>query len=176
MTFLIQPCLFQIQPKKPGPFGYETPNFKCEKASETLYVTETEWTFDKKCYTVYKVQCSDGYDTGKVISSFPTSSCFLQTILILMSGLPSSCSWSAPLSLISEAGCMWFLWHSALQCSVRRCHPGGFIQGHFHVTPAFSETLVFTEKIILVSSYFPSFELKASATKDRWCCCYSTTS
>lgn len=57
----------KIQPKKPGPFGYETPNFKCEKASETLYVTETEWTFDKKCYTVYKVQCSDGYDTGKGI-------------------------------------------------------------------------------------------------------------
>ena len=63
--------LFQIQPKKPGPFGYETPNFKCEKASETLYVTETEWTFDKKCYTVYKVQCSDGYDTGKVMNPFP---------------------------------------------------------------------------------------------------------
>ena len=75
---------FQIQPKKPGPFGYETPNFKCEKASETLYVTETEWTFDKKCYTVYKVQCSDGYDTGKVISSFPPSFRFLGAIQTLL--------------------------------------------------------------------------------------------
>jgi len=58
---------YKVQPKKPGPYGYETPNFKCEKSSETLYVTETEWTFDKKCYMVYKVQCSDGYDTGKGI-------------------------------------------------------------------------------------------------------------
>lgn len=57
----------KVQPKKPGPYGYETPNFKCEKSSETLYVTETEWTFDKKCYNVFKVQCTDGYDTGKGI-------------------------------------------------------------------------------------------------------------
>lgn len=57
----------KIQPKKPGPYGYATPNFKCEKTSETLYVTETEWTFDKKCYNVYKVECTDGFDTGKGI-------------------------------------------------------------------------------------------------------------
>ena len=25
------------------------------------------WTFDKKCFTIYKVQCNEGYDTGKVI-------------------------------------------------------------------------------------------------------------
>jgi hypothetical protein len=26
----------------------------------------SRWTFDKKCFTVYKVECSEGYDTGKV--------------------------------------------------------------------------------------------------------------
>ena len=57
---------YKVQPKKPGPYGYATPNFKCEKSSETLYVTETEWTFDKKCFNVYKVQCTEGYDEGKV--------------------------------------------------------------------------------------------------------------
>ena len=51
---------YKVQPRKPGPFGYPTPNFKCEKSSETLYVTETELTYDKKCYNVYKVQCKDG--------------------------------------------------------------------------------------------------------------------
>jgi len=58
---------YKVQPKKPGPYGYATPNFKCEKSSETLYVTETEWTFDKKCFNVYKVQCTEGYDEGKDI-------------------------------------------------------------------------------------------------------------
>ena len=58
---------YKVQPRKPGPFGYPTPNFKCEKSSETLYVTETELTYDKKCYNVYKVQCKDGYDEGKGI-------------------------------------------------------------------------------------------------------------
>ena len=34
--------------------------------------------------------------------------------------------------MISEA-CMWLLWHSTLECSVRRCHHDGFShrQGHF---------------------------------------------
>ena len=57
---------YKVQPRKPGPYGYATPNFKCEKSSETLYVTETEWTFDKKCFNVYKVQCTEGYGEGKV--------------------------------------------------------------------------------------------------------------
>ena len=57
---------YKVQPKKPGPYGYPSPNFKCEKSSETLYVTETEMTYDKKCYNVYKVKCQDGYDEGKV--------------------------------------------------------------------------------------------------------------
>ena len=43
---------YKVQPKKPGPYGYATPNFKCEKTSETLYVTKTEITYDKKCYNV----------------------------------------------------------------------------------------------------------------------------
>ena len=41
-------------------------------------MTETEWTFDKKCYTVYKVQCSDGYDTGKVMNPFPPHLVFME--------------------------------------------------------------------------------------------------
>ena len=57
---------YKVQPKKPGPYGYATPNFKCKKTSETLYVTKTEITYDKKCYNVYKVQCTEGYDEGKV--------------------------------------------------------------------------------------------------------------
>ena len=57
---------YKVQPKKPGPYGYASPNFKCEKSSETLYVTKTEMTYDKKCYNVYKVQCTEGYDEGKV--------------------------------------------------------------------------------------------------------------
>ena len=50
---------YKVQPKKPGPYGYPSPNFKCEKSSETLYVTETEMTYDKKCYNVYKVGACD---------------------------------------------------------------------------------------------------------------------
>ena len=46
---------YKVQPRKPGPYGYPSPNFKCEKSSETLYVTETEMTYDKKCYNIYKV-------------------------------------------------------------------------------------------------------------------------
>ena len=57
---------YKVEPKKPGPYGYATSNFKCEKSSETLYVTETEMTYDKKCYNVYKVKCTEGYDEGKV--------------------------------------------------------------------------------------------------------------
>ena len=57
---------YKVQPKKPGPYGYPSPNFKCEKSSETLYVTETEMTYDKKCYNIYKTKCQDGYDEGKV--------------------------------------------------------------------------------------------------------------
>ena len=56
----------KVKPRKPGPYGYPTPNFKCEKSSETLYVTKTELTFDKKCFNVFKVKCTEGYDEGKV--------------------------------------------------------------------------------------------------------------
>ena len=59
---------YKVQPKKPGPYGYPSPNFKCEKASETLYVTETEMTYDKKCYNVYKVGPTLKYH--RVIISF----------------------------------------------------------------------------------------------------------
>lgn len=57
---------YKVQPKPPGKYGYPSPNFKCEKTSETLYVTETEMTYDKKCFNVYKTKCQDGYDEGKV--------------------------------------------------------------------------------------------------------------
>jgi len=58
---------YTVPTKKPGPYGYPTPNYKCEKSSETLYVTETEWTYDTKCFNVYKVKCTEGYDEGKDI-------------------------------------------------------------------------------------------------------------
>ena len=56
----------KVQPKAPGPYGPASPNFKCEKSKETLFVTKTDFTVDQKCFTVFKVECSQGYDTGKV--------------------------------------------------------------------------------------------------------------
>lgn len=53
--------------RNPGPYGYPSPNFKCEYAKETLYVTKTEWTFDKKCFTVYRTKCRQEYEHGKGI-------------------------------------------------------------------------------------------------------------
>jgi hypothetical protein len=53
--------------RKPGPYGYPSPNFKCEYAKETLYVTKTDWTFDKKCFTVFRTKCKQEYDQGKGI-------------------------------------------------------------------------------------------------------------
>ena len=41
----------------PGPYGYPTPNFKCEYVKETLYVSKSDWTYDEKCFTIYKTQC-----------------------------------------------------------------------------------------------------------------------
>ena len=56
----------KIQPKHPGPYGPARPNFKCEKSKETLFVTKVSFIVDEKCFTVFKVECSEGYDTGKV--------------------------------------------------------------------------------------------------------------
>lgn len=53
--------------KKPGSFGKGTNNFKCEYASETLYVTKTDMTFDKKCFNVFNTQCKQEYAEGKGI-------------------------------------------------------------------------------------------------------------
>jgi len=41
--------------KKPGPFGKGKPNYKCEYAKETLFVTKTDYKFKKKCYKVSNV-------------------------------------------------------------------------------------------------------------------------
>merc|ERR1719483_267411 len=57
----------KIQPKAPGPYGPARPNFKCEKSKETLFVTKVAFTVDTKCFTVFKVECSEGYETGKDI-------------------------------------------------------------------------------------------------------------
>ena len=43
--------------RHPGPYGYPTPNFKCEYVKETLYVSKSDWTYDEKCFTIYKTQC-----------------------------------------------------------------------------------------------------------------------
>jgi hypothetical protein len=53
--------------KHPGPYGYPTPNFKCEYVKETLYVSKSDWTYDEKCFTIYKTQCKMEYDVGKDI-------------------------------------------------------------------------------------------------------------
>ncbi len=53
--------------KKPGPFGYGKPNYKCEYAKETLYVSKTTYKFKKKCYKILKVKCSSKYGKGKKI-------------------------------------------------------------------------------------------------------------
>jgi len=58
---------YLVERKKPGPYGPPTPNFECEKTSETLYVSEAQMTVEKKCYTVYKVQCTEGVDEGKTV-------------------------------------------------------------------------------------------------------------
>jgi len=56
-----------VETRKPGPYGYPSPNFKCEYAKETLYVTKTDWSFDKKCFTVFRTKCRQEYDSGKGI-------------------------------------------------------------------------------------------------------------
>ena len=53
--------------KKPGPFGYGKPNYKCEYAKETLYVSKTTYKFKKKCYKILKVKCKTKYGKGKKI-------------------------------------------------------------------------------------------------------------
>ena len=53
--------------RKPGPYGYPSPNFKCEYEKETLYVTKTEYKFNKKCFTVFSTSCRKEHATGKGI-------------------------------------------------------------------------------------------------------------
>ena len=53
--------------RKPGPYGYPSPNFKCEYEKETLYVTKTEYKFKKKCFTVFSTSCKKEHATGKGI-------------------------------------------------------------------------------------------------------------
>lgn len=53
--------------RKPGPYGYASPNFKCEYEKETLYVTKTEYKFKKKCFTVFSTSCRKEHATGKGI-------------------------------------------------------------------------------------------------------------
>ena len=57
----------KVHPKPPGPFGPPTPNYKCEKTEETLFVTKVDFTSDEKCFTVFSVDCIETYDVGKVM-------------------------------------------------------------------------------------------------------------
>ena len=57
---------YKLKPKPAGPFGKGIPNYQCEDPSETLLVTETEETYEEKCHEIYKVQCSQGFQDGKV--------------------------------------------------------------------------------------------------------------
>ena len=81
-------------------------------------MTETEWTFDKKCYTVYKVQCSDGYDTGKVMNPFPPHLVFIEgslqkhdASLLPVPGFGSSVTAQRGLHLVKKT-----LRHGWVQC------------------------------------------------------------
>ena len=56
----------KVSPKSPGPFGPASPNYKCEKSKESLFVTEIDFTVKTKCFTVFNVECKEGYTTGKV--------------------------------------------------------------------------------------------------------------
>ena len=56
----------KINPKPPGPFGPPSPNYRCEKTKETLFVTKVDFTSDQKCFTVFSVDCYETYDVGKV--------------------------------------------------------------------------------------------------------------
>ena len=56
----------KISPKPPGPFGPPSPNYRCQKTKETLFVTKVDFTTDQKCFTVFSVDCYETYDTGKV--------------------------------------------------------------------------------------------------------------
>jgi len=69
----------KVQPKKPGPYGPATNNFKCEKSAETLYVTKSSFTADTKCFNVFKVECSQSYATGKDIGSTKECNEFTRT-------------------------------------------------------------------------------------------------
>merc|ERR1711962_1589205 len=68
-----------VQPKHPGPYGPPTPNFKCDKGSESLYVTKSSYTTKKKCFHVFKVECSETYAEGKDIGSKKHCNEFTQT-------------------------------------------------------------------------------------------------
>ena len=57
----------KISPKPPGPFGPPSPNYRCEKTKETLFVTKVDFTTDQKCFTVFSVDCYETYDVGKVM-------------------------------------------------------------------------------------------------------------
>ena len=70
----------KINPKPPGPFGPPSPNYRCEKTKETLFVTKVDFTSDQKCFTVFSVDCYETYDVGKVMVTEITDSCSYQNI------------------------------------------------------------------------------------------------
>ncbi len=53
--------------KKPGKFGKGKPNFKCEYAKETLFISKTTYKFFRKCYYIFKVKCKKKDGLGKRI-------------------------------------------------------------------------------------------------------------
>lgn len=70
---------YHVPSKKPGPYGYGKPNFKCEYAKETLYVTKTVYKVNKKCFKVFKTDCKHVYDDGKGIGYKKECSEFSET-------------------------------------------------------------------------------------------------
>ena len=41
-------------------------NYKCEESEETIFITKTEVITEKRCFTQYRVECSEVYIGGKV--------------------------------------------------------------------------------------------------------------
>ena len=56
----------KVLPKPPEPYGAPSPNFICEETEETLFVTKYEVFKEESCFTVFRVECSQAYDQGKV--------------------------------------------------------------------------------------------------------------
>jgi len=69
----------QVPTKEPGPYGAASPNFNCEKETETLFVTESSMSSESKCFTMFTVECQEIFQSGKEIGSRKECNQFTET-------------------------------------------------------------------------------------------------